>query len=97
MVAVLVVLLIAVVALIGRAFWRNDDTGLFRGFLFKLAAVGAMVLAGLVGVSLSRLLIAWIEVDDTSAMYIQLGCFVVVLIAIGWGYDKLRERWASRQ
>jgi hypothetical protein len=56
----------------------------------------AMLMAGFIGVALSSALIEWLGLDETADLYVKLACFLIVLIAMGWTYDKLRDWWASR-
>jgi hypothetical protein len=88
-----VILLILVAIWVARISLQNDESGLFRRFLFMGGVVGAFIAAGLVGYGISRLVVAWLELDEKAAMFVQLGCFFVVLIAMGWTYDKLRGSW----
>ena len=68
-----------------------------RRILFLVGAGLTFFLAGFAGVALSERLIEWLGLDDKAGMYVKLECFLIVLIAIGWTYDRLRGWWASRQ
>lgn len=94
-IVIIATLLVAIIA-IGSAFALSDDSGLFRRFLFVLGALFAMFLAGIVCIALSGVLVMWLGLDEKAAMFAQLGCFILVLVAIGWTYDKLRDWRASR-
>jgi hypothetical protein len=50
----LVILLIAVAIWIARNSLQNDESGLFRRFIFMAGAIGAFIAAGAVGYGISR-------------------------------------------
>ena len=95
--AVVIILTIAGLIMVGRAILKNDDLGIGRGFLLRFGAFGVMIVAGLAGVGFASLLISWLDLSENAALYMKLGFFFVVLIAIGWSYEKLRDWWASRE
>jgi len=74
----------------GRSLVMNDER--FAAFYSRSALWSLCLSAGLLGVALSGFLIAWLGFDEQAGMYAKLGSFLVVLISIGWSYDKLRER-----
>jgi sugar phosphate permease len=53
----LVILLIAVAIWIARNSLQNDESGLFRRFIFMAGAIGAFIAAGAVGYGISQLIV----------------------------------------
>ena len=80
-------------ALLGVAFRSNGDS--FGKYIFMFGAFCAFLLAGMGGFAVGRPVIAWLGISDRAGLFVELGCFFVLLIAIGWGYDKLRNWWSS--
>ena len=98
MVLVMLALILVVVGLafLGLAFARDDEGGKFRKYLFMSAALCAFLLAGMAAFAAGSPLIAWLGLSRKAGLFALLGCFFILLIAIGWTYDKLRAWWASK-
>ena len=80
-----------------RVMVRSGDFQLFPRFFLIVGGLVVMLVAGLVGVALSDQVSAWLGLDEKADIYVKLGCFIVVFIALAWTFDKLRDWWASRQ
>jgi len=60
-------------------------------YLLVLVFLATFVVAGLVGVFLSGYVIESLELDDDFGMYVKLVSFLIIIGALGWGYDKYKE------
>jgi hypothetical protein len=58
-----------------------------RDIVFTIAVAGALTFAALA--------LLYPQALIHLAFFAQLGCFFVVLIALVWACDKLRDWWAS--
>ena len=60
-------------------------------YLFRFAAVAAILVSGLATVVLSEDIIDFYGLDKNSGMYLKLGLFVVIVGVILWAHDKYKE------
>ena len=88
-------LIVLGLALLRVTLQWDDRNGVVGKYIFMFGAFCAFLLAGMGGFAVGRPLIAWLGISDRSGLFVELGCFFVLLIAMGWAYDKLRNWWSS--
>ena len=64
---------------------------LFRHHAITALAVVLMGVVGAITIFVSQPIIDVLFLDDDAGLWVQLSCFLVLLVACGWAYDKYKE------
>jgi hypothetical protein len=86
-------LIVLGLALLQVALRWKDENGVFGKYIFVFGAFCAFLLAGMGGFAVGRPLIAWLGLSNKAGLFAELGCFFILLVAIAWGFDKVRNWW----
>jgi len=50
-----------------------------------------MALLGVISIFATQPIIDAFSLSDNDGLLVQLGCFLILLVACGWAYDKFKE------
>lgn len=64
---------------------------LTRSYLTIVFGFVLMIIVSGVAIFISRIIVDAFSLSDTAGLLVLFGCFLVLLVACGWTYDKYKD------
>ena len=64
---------------------------LTRSYLTIVIGFVLMIIVSAVTIFVSRKIVDTLSLSDTAGNLVLLGCFIILLVACAWAYDKYRD------